>query len=225
MEESLLASIAAFKLKDFLKCWEAVKPLFYEQDRRLFHWKVDERRPELERWHEQKRNAGVKSGAARRSKKRTDVERPFNRRMNGRSNENAILFEPSASASASASSSVAVPPSPQPILPTEGEPAYWVDRLLEIHPSPCEPRFPWLFCENHLNRLGGDPDKFAGFMAEVHRGLLSWAAHWSIDGNRFARPLEKWLDAGGWKKKPPVIVQPAKPTGRYELLEDDNAAH
>lgn len=93
-DERVLAGIAGATVKEFKQCWPAVSTKFEERDGRFYNSKVDEKRPELERWHEQKRNAGLKSGETRRKKnadkKGTEVERT----LNGRSNGNLVLLEP-----------------------------------------------------------------------------------------------------------------------------------
>ena len=212
IEEHLLASIVACDLREFRKAWNVVKHLFIEQDGRLTHHRVNAGRPKLQSWQESRRTAGKKGGLGRAIAQA---------KVQGIAK---LTPKPSTSTSTSTSTSVENPQTPVPISPTEAEPAYWVERFVEIHPSPCDPRYPWVFCEDNLHRLGDNPVAFAALMRQVYLGLVSWADHWAIDGNRYAKPLEKWLDAGGWKKSPPSAIQAANRTGRFELLEDDDAA-
>jgi uncharacterized protein YdaU (DUF1376 family) len=200
MEESLLASISAFDPKEFRKCWPAVKPHFFEREGRLFNRKVDERRPELARWHEQKRNAGMKSVEARRQRK-------LNGHSNGRSNENEFLFKPSTS------TSVVSPLTPLStadwVSPEDCHPDYWVPKLRKIHFKPSSQRAVEEFCVNQRHRLE-TPERFRDFMRDVERSLISWVAYWQSDKPQMAQKLVPWLDEEGWTKEPPFTASHAE---------------
>lgn len=86
-EELVLFKISRATKCEWRRSWPVVSRQFFEEKGRLRNQKVDEKRPEIERWHEQKRNAGKRSGAvraaiagerslnARSGITRTDVER------------------------------------------------------------------------------------------------------------------------------------------------------
>ena len=233
VEEPLLAAIAAFEVREFRKCWSAVKPLFIEQDGRLTHHRVVDGRDKLQSWNESRREAGRRGGlnaakayAKSRSDSSSDSSSNGHKLLLKQSSSKAskLLLKPSASTSTSTSASEEIPPSPQPILPTEGEPAYWVERLTTRHPLPSDERFPATFCNDNLHRLGEDPVRYAVFMAEVCAGLDAWCEYWAGDGNQYAKNLNDWLLGRGWKKRPPTRGQGQKRNGRYELLEDDDNA-
>lgn len=95
-------------------------------------------------------------------------------------------------------------PTPLPATPTPSTPiGLWVEKLRDRHPTPCEPRFVHQFCFDNWHRLGEDGEKYEFFMDMVLEGLESHCRYWAEDGNRFAMALDKWLNAGGWKKAPP----------------------
>jgi len=103
---------------------------------------------------------------------------------------------------------------PSPNL-TESDPGFWVEKFVELHPSPCDPRYPLAFAEDNMYRLG-DTGQYEKFMGAVWLGLVAWSSHWALDGNRFAKPLDKWLAAGGWKKNPPAIVHRGATQDRFD---------
>jgi uncharacterized protein YdaU (DUF1376 family) len=70
-KEDTLRRITRASEKEWKRCWPAVKTQFFEQDGRLRHIKVDEKRPELEEWHESRREAGRKGGLRRGQKLRS----------------------------------------------------------------------------------------------------------------------------------------------------------
>ncbi len=199
-DHRVLAGLAGTSLAEFAKLWSHVSDRFIEVDGRLHHPKVDEKRPDLLKWREQKSNAGRASVAAKRQR---TLEQP----LNGRSNEKSVSFQPpssSSSSSPSSSSSEKKPLSPLPATPSASTPiGLWVEKLRDLHPTPCEPRFIHEFCFNNWHRLGEDADKYEFFMETVYEGLEEHCRYWADDGNRFAMALDKWLNAGGWKKAPP----------------------
>lgn len=75
-EPELLAKICDVPLKDFLKHWQAVSKNFELRDGAWHHPKVDEVLENLEKWKEQRANAGRASGRSRSTKN----ERSFNGR-------------------------------------------------------------------------------------------------------------------------------------------------
>lgn len=102
---------------------------------------------------------------------------------------------------------------PEPTL-TESDPAYWVERFIETHPKPCDPRFVVTFCTDNMHRLGEDPKRYSAFMRTVQVGLEAWTAYWQETGIQYSIGLEKWLAGQGWKKPPAKIVAKAEITAR-----------
>ena len=95
-----------------------------------------------------------------------------------------------------------VPHTPIPATPSTPI-GLWVEKLRDRHPTPCEPRFVHTFCQDNWHRLGEDAEKYEFYMQTVYEGLEDHCRYWAEDGNRFAMALDKWLNAGGWKKAPP----------------------
>jgi len=76
---------------------------FEEIDGRLHHRRVDDRRPELVRWHEQKAEGGRRSGEVRRERALEHSSNTLRTDFKDSSNGLRTLFEPSASSSTSLS--------------------------------------------------------------------------------------------------------------------------
>jgi len=70
-DERLLQRMSLATDAEWRRSWSVVRQMFAERDGRLWHAKVDERRPELMRWHESRRAAGRK-GADRRWRREGD---------------------------------------------------------------------------------------------------------------------------------------------------------
>lgn len=65
--EVVLTKIAHCSEKEFRKSWPTVKAQFYENDGRLYHVKVNEKRRAIEEWHDGRREAGRKGGLAKKA--------------------------------------------------------------------------------------------------------------------------------------------------------------
>lgn len=104
------------------------------------------------------------------------------------------------------------------------EPAYWVERLMDIHPAPAEPRYVLEFCQSMLLRLQDDPAQYIPYMENVEAMLKRHCEYWALEGNRYATRLEKWLAGQGWRKEPPAVVIHAKAAAirnRFTAPEED----
>lgn len=77
VDEELLRKLSLADVKEWRRSWRVVKQKFKEINGRLHHWKVDERRPDLIAWNEQRRIAGLKSAERRRQRK---LQQPLNER-------------------------------------------------------------------------------------------------------------------------------------------------
>ena len=115
-DERVLAGLAGATVQEFAKVWPTIADRFTEIDGRLHHHKVDEKRPDLLKWREQKRSAGQASVAAKRQRA---LEQPLNARCNETSTE---LQPPSSSSSSPTSSSSSKKQTPTPLAaPTQPE--------------------------------------------------------------------------------------------------------
>lgn len=63
--EAALTAISGLGMDDFNAAWPGVRGRFAEIDGRLRHHKVDEKRPEVEKWHLTRREAGRRGGISR----------------------------------------------------------------------------------------------------------------------------------------------------------------
>ncbi len=71
VDESLLRKMCGVSAWEWKRSWPRVKAQFVEVDGRYHHPKVDEKRPDLQSWHEGRKEAG-KRGAEKRWGKKSD---------------------------------------------------------------------------------------------------------------------------------------------------------
>ncbi len=94
LDEVVLIKITQCGEREFRRAWPIVKKQFFEKDGRLHHAKVDERKPSLDAWHENRREAGRKGGLSKSASSAKSSAKP----------EVQADLKPSASASASPTS-------------------------------------------------------------------------------------------------------------------------
>ena len=204
-DEAALARIAAVELKELRSVWPTLKSKFIEREGRLTHWRVIEKRPKLQGWANSRVKGGQKGGHSKAEAiaipvaiASRDLEvnplPPLTLSLTPLQDTTCLSEEKK---SGTISSTKNLPPS---ATTPEG---LWTEKLLARHPTPCEPYHVATFCFNNWHRLGEDPDKYEAFMTTVYEGLEEFCRYWAEDGNRFAMALDKWLNAGGWKKAPP----------------------
>ena len=117
-DERTLRRLALAEPDEWERSWCYVRHMFTEgEDGRLHHAKVDERRPELMAWHDQRREAAKRSARTRRERMlerhangtsgavQTAREEPLQRDVSGTSETVSTVPEPSTSTSASPPSS------------------------------------------------------------------------------------------------------------------------
>lgn len=88
---TVLHRLSMADASEWARSWPKVRKLFRLKNRRLHHPKVDEKRPHLIDWHEQKSKAGKRSVESRRAKR----ERTFNGRSTDVPTDVQQAFKPS----------------------------------------------------------------------------------------------------------------------------------
>lgn len=92
----VLRRILRVSEREWKRAWPTVREQFFEVDGRLHNSKVDERKPSLDAWHENRREAGRKGGLSKRASSASSSAKA----------QPVADLKPSASASASTTSAV-----------------------------------------------------------------------------------------------------------------------
>ena len=191
-DERLLQRMSLATDAEWRRSWPVVQQMFMERAGRLYHPKVDERRPELLRWHESRRTAGRK-GADRRWRKESDGS------PNGSPNGSAIAqpmaqLWPSTSTSTSTYNPPIIPPtnSEASDLPIDE----WVERLYRRHPKK---KNKTLVAQVLWAAISVAPDPAAKF-AEIDRAhqIACKSHHWRKEGGLYAPKLDQWIADEGY---------------------------
>lgn len=196
IEPNILAAICACDQREFNRYWKNVKYLFFEQDGRLHHARVDEGRPKLQSWQESRVKAGKKGGLGKAIALAKDQ---------------AIAKLSPWPSTSSTSTTTSTPskcevskPFIDPSSCAENEtPEYWSTKLINMHPKPSARYLVEQFCSDHWHRLG-DAGAYAAYMGRISAGLAAWCRFWESNGTQYAPALEKWLSAQSWEKQPPI---------------------
>lgn len=200
-EPELLAKIVDLPRREFDKVWSDVSRAFdLREDGRYHHSKADTVLTEIERWKEQKSNAGKRSGESRR----TTVERPLNDRSSPDQhpiNGSGTAVEPSVT--------VTVPVA----VPDSDSITNSFAKLYARHPKkhnriPAE--------QQYISALSKVADG-AALMARIDRSHAMWCASddWKNNGGRYAPKLDRWLADHGWEDEAPqvasIVAEPDPP--------------
>lgn len=203
-EENLLAVICACDLREFRKCWKAVKHLFIEQDGRLTHHRVVEGRAKLQSWQESRKAAGKKGGLGRAI-------------AQGKAEAIAKLT-PKPSTSTSTSIPLPPPPPPAPARPSDFEPFADGEDPAKIVADAVE------FAAAIWPKIGNKTYAKSAWEAEAARstkGVAAWcerivetayehaAAHRAAllaDRRHFVPTLERWVANGDYTSPPPAVL-------------------
>lgn len=205
--ERMLAGIAGATPLEFKRCWPAMAHKFIEKDGRLFNDRVDERRPALIRWHEQRSNAGKAS-----------AERKRQRKENDRSTTVEVSLQPSAYASSTVPKNNTTPPrrsapSAAPEPPFDGpDPEQLVAAAVEA----CAEVWPNIGDKRHAK------SSWEREAASSTRGISGWCtaivetarvhagAHREARSNskkHFIPTLDRWVSSGDYTSPPPDVIR------------------
>jgi uncharacterized protein YdaU (DUF1376 family) len=192
-DPALLAKICGVTEKEFLKHWPEVCKSFVLRDGAWHQEKVDEVLENLERWKDQRANAGRKSGASRRTKSQrgaNENERSFN----GRS----TVVEASSSTTTTTTTTTA-----SRHADFDSEAGF--EELCEAYPIIRRDRST-LAMQYYLEATGGTRERHEKLMSAL-RGYLA-----ATDA-QYVRGMARWLQAPTWDMKEP---EPE----RYETKEE-----
>ncbi len=184
-DERLLARIANCSDEEFKRCWPRVKPLFNESNGRLTHFKVDEVIEKLDGYHEQRKQAGRKSGE---------------RRRNARSLPVGILVDKKGNETRT------IPSHPIPSQPrnTPLPPAFdcsaAFSELWEAYPA--KGRVRRVVCEGFYVEEVRTPETHAAVMTAV-RGKWTNSEKWR---KGFVLALPDWIHNRSWDEDPAAHV-------------------
>ena len=215
-DEKLLSSIAAIETRDFQKSWPKVKGLFFEEGGRLHHRKVDERRPELVRWHEQKRVAGKASVEAKR-------QRTLNGRSTDATTKPSTSFKPSSSSSSSvpeATAAAGASREDNPLLNGSGVErriATAIRVIASQWPESCSEPLARTSAEREFGKLSGDEAlPVDGWCAKLSASAGRWVKFYlgrrsGGKKSKFIPSIHRWIDDGDYLRQPPGAgdVEPA----------------
>jgi len=221
-DDSLLVKIATCDVREFRKYWPKVREQFYEKDGRLWHRKVDEKRADIEKWKEERRESGRK-GADRR----------WHSSANGSANAQPL-----------ASDSGVLCPSPTPTpTPTTSLPSDSVETSSNTHTRSFSARASVLAADmnGQSSQRGGEfvalyPDKsdqastarmFMSVVTKANEDAVFACLHRYLASDRVFRgvllPGWKWLrqqSDNGWNGQwsPPMAIQPKRSLTPTEQL-------
>lgn len=177
-DPALLAKICGVTEKEFLKHWPDVSRSFTLRDGAWHQDKVDEVLENLERWKDQRANAGRKSGASRRTKSQREANEN-ERSFNGRS----TVVEASSSSSTPTTTSTG-----------------WVDSESETETRYIEFRDAYpidrrrdsaLARQYYCQATGGTVEKHQRLMAALRSYVSRTEA-------RYVQNMERWLESPPW---------------------------
>ncbi len=170
---------------------------------------IREKRPEVERWHEQKRNAGLKSAEAKRQ-----------RNGNGRSTDvgtkQGTAFQPSASSTVVSSSlrsetAAAARTEPPPGTPDPQQAiAFVVHEIADCWPMSCSEPHARTAAEREWAKSQTAVDEWCGrLLQSAHR----WADFHRLAQRKrghFIPNVPRWLADGDYARMPPGMAEPGK---------------
>lgn len=246
VEESLLASISAFEIKEFRKCWRAVKPLFFESDGRLTHHRVMDGRERLEAWHESRREAGRKGGQKskpRSTSAQAQLETNGKHSLSSASSKSEANSKPSSSSSSSTSSlrSENTPPPQRATRQREAEPdpaqlvRDAVEECAKVWPNIGDKRFAVASWEREAAQSArGVQGWCEAIVGTAKQHAPAQIAAKSANSRHFIPTLDRWVSSGDYTSPPPSVIEQVsgrhgKKTAmeivreRIELEEQENA--
>lgn len=210
--EVVLTKIAHCSEKEFRKSWPTVKAQFYENDGRLYHVKVNEKRRAIEEWHDGRREAGRKGGLAKKASLATSSAKA----------QPVADLKPSTSTSTSTSSvrhfdTVETCPDGAPRFtpPTHTQLVAQESaaRMAALHPKPTNRVLIESALASAIDR-GHTP-------ALIESAHADWcaSAEWTEDGGKWCPGLAKWMADDGFTKKPRKPAATAEVPQYFNLAE------
>lgn len=195
-ETDLLAKIVDLPLKDFEKVWPSVSRAFKPNgDGSFYHPRVNDILQDLERWREQRSNAGKQSGRVRRAL----VERSLN--------DGSTAAEPSTSTSVTTSTSTTTS--------TAFDADLAFEKLYSRHPKKKERAFAETTFSETINVP--EPEKLFALI-DVRHQELCLTEDWTKNKGRFAPKLADWISDRGWTEG---VEPPPKPYTKEQRAKDE----
>jgi uncharacterized protein YdaU (DUF1376 family) len=233
-EPRALRSISGGTEKEFAAEWPIIEKCFTVDGDRLRHWKVDDKRPELVSYQQQRSAAGRASVEARRQRKLNNRSTSV-QTSDGTSVQTDTPVSLKPSLSVSLSSSVPINKTPPPARATrEFEPFDGADPTTAVHraieecaqfwPNIGDKRFAKATWEREASRSTKGAEAWCAAIvatARIHAEALIEAKR--SDPRKFIPTLDKWVSSGDYTSPPPMVISTAKKASRYELPEDANA--
>lgn len=192
-DPALLAKICGVTEKEFLKHWPDVSRSFTLRDGAWHQDKVDEVLENLERWKDQRANAGRKSGASRRTKSQRDANEN-ERSFNGRS----TVVEASSSTTTSTTTSTGA-------ARAEFDSEAGFEELSQAYPVHRRERSA-VAMQYYIRATGGTQEQHQKLMSALRGYLAATEA-------QYVRGMARWLESPTWDMKEP---EPE----RYETKEE-----
>lgn len=178
-DERVLQRLSMADAREWRRSWPSVRPLFQEIDGRLHLPKIDERRPELVRWHESKREAGKLGGRAKAQLQHSHKQKPS-------------TATGSALAQLKPSASIVVNTPLPPLENLDANQA--ISDMLALHPK----KDGRIMAEQALSAILGESIDPVAVLADIQRrhAAKCRCEDWMRDGGRYAPKLHNWLSRG-----------------------------
>ena len=184
-DEKALRKMALAEPDEWRRSWPTVSKQFSERDGRLYHSKVESKRPAIVQ-SKQNRANGARLATAQRTGKRHD------QRNGNRNGERDVDRNPPPSPS----------PSPEETKNVSSSPDAIFAALVRRHPKKTAPNYAATEFVAILE-TSQEPNATA---VEIDAAHVRWCAYWhdTNTDSRFVPKLMDWLKGGDWTQDPPT---------------------